>query len=65
MEKVHRPVLLRESVHWLGCAPGKRIADVTVGLGGAAAQRARLGVDLGEAFAFLGHALDEVLRPDL
>ena len=34
MEKVHRPVLLRESVHWLGCAPGKRIADVTVGLGG-------------------------------
>lgn len=34
MDKVHRPVLLREAVHWLGCAPGKRIADVTVGLGG-------------------------------
>lgn len=27
-------MLLREAVQWLGCAPGKRIADVTVGLGG-------------------------------
>ena len=31
---VHRPVLLREAVLWLECGPGKRIADVTLGLGG-------------------------------
>jgi len=34
VDRAHRPVLLQEAVHWLGCAPGKRIADVTVGLGG-------------------------------
>lgn len=34
MESAHRPVLLREAIFWLGCGPGKRIADVTVGLGG-------------------------------
>jgi 16S rRNA (cytosine1402-N4)-methyltransferase len=37
MDGAHRPVLLHEVVHWLGCAPGKRVADVTVGLGGHAA----------------------------
>src|SRR3990170_5496000 len=34
VDRAHRPVLLHEAVRWLGCAPGKRIADVTVGLGG-------------------------------
>src|SRR3989304_3526624 len=36
VDRAHRPVLLQEAVRWLGCAPGKRIADGTVGLGGPA-----------------------------
>lgn len=34
MEASHQPVLVREVVQWLGCGPGRRMADVTVGLGG-------------------------------
>jgi 16S rRNA (cytosine1402-N4)-methyltransferase len=34
MDASHQPVMVREVVQWLGCGPGKRIADVTVGLGG-------------------------------
>jgi 16S rRNA (cytosine1402-N4)-methyltransferase len=37
MEATHQPVMVREVVQWLGCGPGRRIADVTVGLGGHAA----------------------------
>jgi len=37
MEASHQAVMVREVVRWLGCGPGKRIADVTVGLGGHAA----------------------------
>ena len=37
MEAVHQPVMVREVVQWLGCGPGRRMADVTVGLGGHAA----------------------------
>src|SRR3989338_5574944 len=53
VDRAHRPVLLHEAVRWLGCAPGKRIADVTVGLGGhaeaimaaCAPDRARVGLE--------------------
>ena len=34
VEVAHRPVLLREAIFWLECGPGKRMADVTLGLGG-------------------------------
>jgi 16S rRNA (cytosine1402-N4)-methyltransferase len=34
VEAVHHPVMVREVVRWLGCGPGRRMADVTVGLGG-------------------------------
>ncbi|MFZ5876213.1 MAG: 16S rRNA (cytosine(1402)-N(4))-methyltransferase RsmH [Nitrospirota bacterium] len=34
MGAVHRPVMVREVVRWLACAPGRRMADLTVGLGG-------------------------------
>jgi 16S rRNA (cytosine1402-N4)-methyltransferase len=37
VEAVHHPVMVREVVHWLACAPGRRMADLTVGLGGHAA----------------------------
>jgi 16S rRNA (cytosine1402-N4)-methyltransferase len=37
MEAVHHPVMVREVVRWLACAPGRRMADLTVGLGGHAA----------------------------
>ncbi|HET8759758.1 MAG TPA: 16S rRNA (cytosine(1402)-N(4))-methyltransferase RsmH [Nitrospiria bacterium] len=34
MSAIHRPVMVREVVQWLACAPGRRMADLTVGLGG-------------------------------
>jgi 16S rRNA (cytosine1402-N4)-methyltransferase len=37
MEASHQPVMVREVVQWLGCGPGRKIADVTLGLGGHAA----------------------------
>lgn len=37
MQAIHQPVMVREVVQWLACAPGRRVADLTVGLGGHAA----------------------------
>ncbi|MFZ5864140.1 MAG: 16S rRNA (cytosine(1402)-N(4))-methyltransferase RsmH [Nitrospirota bacterium] len=37
MAAIHHPVMVHEVVQWLACAPGRRMADLTVGLGGHAA----------------------------